>query len=482
MLAYVLAIIIAIGSFTFYMAAFFVPEIHRRQDFVWSGVGMFYAVVLWFCAGRITGAVLLGQIASVALLGWLGWQTLELRRRLTPASVRTAATWQDVQQWGQAAQQVASKYLKMGSLVASVATVWTDARTAIAELRNLIAGPKGEVRSRSTVPALRRSPAYEFETETGQGESVPSEFATVPTQTQTTSASTDDALVPETSPVTAAPGMATPVMNTSVTEDLAATASSPSSETAVVAPSSEPAVDAPNSAAPAPSAIAQTDEAAIAAIATDALQAADDADVPSAQSAPVDEASTTSSGREAIAQDTPQTESASSGLASLSNWLGERLQRWRKPKPQRAVIEIPRRPPSIPRTSEGSDSLASSKTRPDQPSPSPISTRRKRSRAVIDIPPRPPSIPRPSKSEPMKSDQEADTSPPVAQPKTTGVESLRSQPETPNIPESVPSPVQSNQPQDDLRQTETTAVAGAIETNWPDANELDDSETNWPDD
>lgn len=90
MLAYVLALVIGLGSFGLYMAAFFFPEVHRKNDFIWSGVGLFYALVLWVCADRISGGVLLGQTASVALLGWLGWQTLTLRRQVTPAAQRTA--------------------------------------------------------------------------------------------------------------------------------------------------------------------------------------------------------------------------------------------------------------------------------------------------------------------------------------------------------------------------------------------------------
>ena len=89
MLAYVLALVIALGSLGIYMAAFFFPEVHRKEDFIWSGVGLFYALVLWVCAGRITGGVLLGQIASVALLGWFGWQTLTLRRSLVAPEQQT---------------------------------------------------------------------------------------------------------------------------------------------------------------------------------------------------------------------------------------------------------------------------------------------------------------------------------------------------------------------------------------------------------
>ncbi|MBD2067107.1 hypothetical protein H6F93_06130 [Leptolyngbya sp. FACHB-671] len=89
MLAHILALTIGFGSFGLYMSAFFFPEVHRKNDFTWSGVGLFYALVLWVCAGRITGGVLLGQTASVALLAWLGWQTLALRRALTPRDQQT---------------------------------------------------------------------------------------------------------------------------------------------------------------------------------------------------------------------------------------------------------------------------------------------------------------------------------------------------------------------------------------------------------
>jgi hypothetical protein len=89
MLAYILALTVGLGSLAIYMAAFFFPEIHRKNDFIWSGVGLFYALVLWVCAGRITGGLLLGQVAGVALLGWSVTQTLSLRRQLTPRQQQT---------------------------------------------------------------------------------------------------------------------------------------------------------------------------------------------------------------------------------------------------------------------------------------------------------------------------------------------------------------------------------------------------------
>ncbi|MCT7990413.1 Ycf66 family protein [Laspinema olomoucense] len=96
MLPYILALAVALGSFAIYMAAFFFPEVHRKGDLVWSGVGLFYALVLWFCAGRISGAVLLGQMASVGLLGWFGWQALTLRRQTTPLAEQTPVSGEQI--------------------------------------------------------------------------------------------------------------------------------------------------------------------------------------------------------------------------------------------------------------------------------------------------------------------------------------------------------------------------------------------------
>jgi hypothetical protein len=89
MLAYVLALAVGLGSLAIYLAAFLFPEIHRKNDFIWSGVGFFYALVLWVFARRITGGLLLGHVASVALLGWSITQTLSLRRQVTPKTQQT---------------------------------------------------------------------------------------------------------------------------------------------------------------------------------------------------------------------------------------------------------------------------------------------------------------------------------------------------------------------------------------------------------
>ena len=89
MLAYILAVLVGTGSVGLYIAAFFFPELHRKQDFIWSGVGCFYALTLWIYAHEIAGGILVGQIASVALIGWFAWQILNLRRQLIPIERQT---------------------------------------------------------------------------------------------------------------------------------------------------------------------------------------------------------------------------------------------------------------------------------------------------------------------------------------------------------------------------------------------------------
>jgi Ycf66 protein N-terminus len=91
MLTYLLALVVGLSSFALYMSAFFYPDLYRKGDLAWSGVGLFYALVLWFSAERITGGVLLGQMASVSLIGWLGWQALNARLGSTAVPPLNAA-------------------------------------------------------------------------------------------------------------------------------------------------------------------------------------------------------------------------------------------------------------------------------------------------------------------------------------------------------------------------------------------------------
>ncbi len=88
MLAYILAIVVGACSLALMSAFFFVPQVHRQNDFISGALGLFFAWVLWVCAGRITGAVLLGQLAGVGAAIALGWQMMKLRWREIPANDR----------------------------------------------------------------------------------------------------------------------------------------------------------------------------------------------------------------------------------------------------------------------------------------------------------------------------------------------------------------------------------------------------------
>jgi Ycf66 protein N-terminus len=89
MLTYILSVVVGTGSVVLYLSAFLFPEIHRPKDIFWSGLGLFYALVLWVNGTSLGGGLLLGQLLSVILLGWFIWETLSLRREIIPANQRT---------------------------------------------------------------------------------------------------------------------------------------------------------------------------------------------------------------------------------------------------------------------------------------------------------------------------------------------------------------------------------------------------------
>ena len=86
MLASFLAILMATVSLILFLNAFISPKTHRQDDFLWSALGFFYALVLWLCAGRFTGAVLLGQMAGVFITVAFLWENRQLRKAITTNS------------------------------------------------------------------------------------------------------------------------------------------------------------------------------------------------------------------------------------------------------------------------------------------------------------------------------------------------------------------------------------------------------------
>ena len=84
MLAYILGLVVGTSSLLILVKAVLAKDPRKeanlfQTDIFWSGVGLFYGLALWVCAERITGALLLGQIASVCLIGWLVVQVQEMR-------------------------------------------------------------------------------------------------------------------------------------------------------------------------------------------------------------------------------------------------------------------------------------------------------------------------------------------------------------------------------------------------------------------
>ncbi len=91
MLAYFLSVLVGTGSVGMYFAAFLFPEIYRKHDLLWSGVGLFYSLVLWVEANQLSGGLLVGQTASVLLISWFAWQNISLRQQLTNIHQQTSS-------------------------------------------------------------------------------------------------------------------------------------------------------------------------------------------------------------------------------------------------------------------------------------------------------------------------------------------------------------------------------------------------------
>jgi Ycf66 protein N-terminus len=90
MLNHLLAGTVALGSLVLFLSGFFFPEVQRKPDLAWSGVALLYALLLFAEGDRTSGGALLGHIASVALILWFGWQTLQQRRQFSPSEHQTA--------------------------------------------------------------------------------------------------------------------------------------------------------------------------------------------------------------------------------------------------------------------------------------------------------------------------------------------------------------------------------------------------------
>ncbi|MBD2450280.1 hypothetical protein H6G76_24595 [Nostoc sp. FACHB-152] len=192
MLAYILALVVGLGSLALYISAFFFPEIHRKNDFIWSGIGLFYALVLWIFAPRIGGGLLLGHVASVALLVWFGWQTLSLRRQVTPQIQQTPVPSSE--------QVTASLQQQVNKL---------SLQERLGKLQQGLGGVFGGAKNKVQKPIIKRTPetappekpAVEIIDKTTATPEQPQEEVTVPEQTpEAATTTTDTETVPEVIP------------------------------------------------------------------------------------------------------------------------------------------------------------------------------------------------------------------------------------------------------------------------------------------
>jgi hypothetical protein len=90
MLNHLLAGVVALGSLVLFWSGFFFPEVQRKTDLAWSGVALLYALLLFAEGDHTPISELLGHIASVALILWFGWQTLQQRRQFSAPETQTA--------------------------------------------------------------------------------------------------------------------------------------------------------------------------------------------------------------------------------------------------------------------------------------------------------------------------------------------------------------------------------------------------------
>ncbi|MBD2344366.1 Ycf66 family protein [Anabaena subtropica] len=178
MLANVLALVVGLGSLAIYISAFFFPEIHRKNDFIWSGVGLFYALVLWVFAPRISGGLLLGHVASVALLVWFGWQTLSLRRQVTPQVQQTPIPSSEAVK--STIQEQAAKF----SLAEKVAQLQQGIGNTFSGLKNKVQPTDTKIATTASTQTIAK-PAVEIIDKTEK----PAEAVTT-TETQSTEAET----------------------------------------------------------------------------------------------------------------------------------------------------------------------------------------------------------------------------------------------------------------------------------------------------
>ncbi len=194
MLTHILALIVGFGSLAIYLAAFFFPEVHRKNDFYLSGVGLFYALVLWVFTPRIGGWFFLGQLAAVALLFWFGWQMFSLRRQITPAMQQTPVP---------SAQAVKSNSLqeRVGGLFKTVTNILPGKKEQVSQTPTATQPPTATSTTEETTAAtIGKSLVDAIDEDTSNPVSDASVIVVDNTDTATTTETVPEATPPEPPP------------------------------------------------------------------------------------------------------------------------------------------------------------------------------------------------------------------------------------------------------------------------------------------
>ncbi|WP_353259838.1 Ycf66 family protein, partial [Prochlorothrix hollandica] len=150
LLSHGLAIAVGLASGGLYLMVFLVPVLARSGDLPWSGLGLFYSLVLWFGGGQFQGVALLGQGVSVVLLLGTGNQILRFRwadltenQKASIPLVRRVRRWQRARATA-AAARVAARVAAVG-VKESDSPVTTPVTTSVTTPATLATSTPGAI-------------------------------------------------------------------------------------------------------------------------------------------------------------------------------------------------------------------------------------------------------------------------------------------------------------------------------------------------
>jgi hypothetical protein len=216
MLHSLLAWTMGLGSLGLFASGFFLPEIRRKNDLIWSGIGLFYALVMAVDSGWLRGGMVIEELASVILIVWFVLQILYHRRlstspeKLTPLP-NSMETWKTFlkEGWGRMQQSFSDP----DALEALFKTEEEDSLLDINKLSAAVTGLFNKGESERPAPATTPSPPSSDSSTEGddweEEEATSSETASATPADTTTTTVAETADTPETEVTTEAPAAET---------------------------------------------------------------------------------------------------------------------------------------------------------------------------------------------------------------------------------------------------------------------------------